>query len=95
MLLFRKLIRECVLGINFLGEREGNDCKEKLDCAVVSTKASADPMGNFNTGMPLQSCDDLGQGIWGIIPSQIAVIGYRLPQEEDVTLSRMDLCSEG
>ena len=63
LLLFRKLIRECVLGINLPGEREGNDCKEKLDCAMVSTKASADPMGNFNTGMPLQSCHDLGQGI--------------------------------
>ena len=60
MLLFRKLIRECVLGINFLGEREGNDCKEKLDCAVVSTKASADPMGSSRPGVALQGGSKLG-----------------------------------
>ena len=44
----RKFIKEYVLGINLPGETEGNDCKEKLDCAMVSTKASADPMGNWD-----------------------------------------------
>ena len=64
MLLFRKLIRECVLGINFLGEREGNDCKEKLDCAVVSTKASADPMGSSWAGMTFRVIASWSEENW-------------------------------
>lgn len=66
-----------------------------MGCAVVLTKASADPIGNSDAQMVLLSCHDLGKGTCAFISLQIIVIGSRLPKEEDMTLGKAALCSQG
>lgn len=69
-----KLIRVCCWNQRLGKEGEGSRIgqREELICDAVLTEASANPRGNLEAGLTLQSCPELGQGVWIFILPQRA-----------------------
>lgn len=74
-----ELTRECCWDQHAGKEAESGFLlrKKELDCDTDSAEASANPVGNTEAGVTLQSCLELGQRAWIFI----------LPQEGGVPFS--------